>query len=98
MRIIKPKFWSKKYNLISILLLPISFFLQLLIKLKESLTVQQNFAIPIICVGNIYLGGTGKTPLSILITQELLRLGKKPALIKKYYPETELIITHKQTE
>lgn len=87
MRIIKPKFWSKKYNLISILLLPISFFLQLLIKLKESLTVQQNFAIPIICVGNIYLGGTGKTPLSILITQELLRLGKKPALIKKYYPD-----------
>jgi len=87
MKILKPKFWSKKYNLISILLLPISFFLQLFIRLKERFTIQRNFAIPVICVGNIYLGGTGKTPLSILIVQELLKNGKRPALIKKYYSD-----------
>ena len=30
-----------------------------------------------ICVGNIYIGGTGKTPLSILIGKELVKNGKK---------------------
>ena len=45
------------------------------------------FKIPIICVGNIYIGGTGKTPLSILITKELMKHKKRPALIKKYYSD-----------
>ena len=36
MKILKPKFWERKNNLIALLLLPISFFLQLLI-LKKNL-------------------------------------------------------------
>ena len=27
-----------------------------------------SFKIPIVCIGNIYVGGTGKTPLSILVS------------------------------
>lgn len=38
-----------------------------------------------ICIGNIYLGGTGKTPLSILINNELEKLKKKSVIIKKFY-------------
>tara|TARA_A100000164_G_scaffold119839_1_gene105889 strand:- start:120 stop:1049 length:930 start_codon:yes stop_codon:yes gene_type:complete len=85
MKILKPKFWEKKNNLISILLLPISFFLQILITIKKKITIEHSFKIPIICVGNIYLGGTGKTPASILIANELKKHKKKPAIIKKYY-------------
>ena len=33
------------------------------------------------------MGGTGKTPLSILIVKELRKHNKKPAIIKKYYSE-----------
>ena len=40
-----------------------------------------------ICVGNIYLGGTGKTPLSLLIAEELKALGKKPVIVKKFYED-----------
>ena len=43
------------------------------------------FKIPIICVGNIYLGGTGKTPLSIYIAKELLKTGAKPIILRKFY-------------
>ena len=85
MKILKPKFWEKNNNLISLLLSPISFFLQLLIIIKKKLTFEHSFKIPVICVGNIYLGGTGKTPLCILIAKELKKHNKKPALIKKYY-------------
>ena len=38
-----------------------------------------------ICVGNIYIGGTGKTPLAIEICKILLKINKKPAFIKKNY-------------
>ena len=55
--------------------------------IKKRLTIQYSFKIPIICVGNIYLGGTGKTPLSIMIAHELKKLKRNPAIIKKYYSE-----------
>ena len=35
MMILKPKFWNKKNSLISLLLIPISFLLQLLIAIKK---------------------------------------------------------------
>ena len=41
------------------------------------------------CVGNIYLGGTGKTPLSILLANELNKKGKKTAIVRKYYSSHE---------
>ena len=75
MRVLKPKFWEKN-NLISLLLLPISLFFQFLIQIKKKLTIENSFKIPIICIGNIYIGGTGKTPLSILIAKELKKLKK----------------------
>ena len=87
MKILKPKFWEKNNNLISLLLFPISIFLQLLIIIKKKFTSEHSFKIPVICIGNIYLGGTGKTPLSILIAKELRKHNKKPAIIKKYYSE-----------
>ena len=35
--------------------------------------------------GNIYVGGTGKTPIAIFLANELNRLGKKPVILRKYY-------------
>ncbi len=85
MKIFKPKFWDKKKNIISILLLPFSLTLQLVIFLMKKITFKYNCNIPVICIGNLYLGGTGKTPLSISLAIELSKIGKKPAIIKKFY-------------
>ena len=38
-----------------------------------------------ICVGNIYLGGTGKTPLVREIFNIVNSFGKKAAFVKKYH-------------
>ena len=87
MKFLKPKFWDNNNNLIPYFLLPISFFLQLLVKIKNYFIHQHNCRIPIICVGNIYLGGTGKTPLAIKIAEELIKIKKKPSVIKKFYSD-----------
>jgi len=85
MKFFKPKFWESKNNIYSILLWPISIIVQIFISLKKILIISKKFNIPIICVGNVYLGGTGKTPISIEIAKELEIKRKKPVIIKKYY-------------
>ena len=89
MKMLKPKFWSQKNSLLSFILFPLSIFLQILIYLKKKITKKRKVSIPVICVGNIYLGGTGKTPLSIEIVKILEKLNKKTAIIKKSYKDHE---------
>ena len=86
MKLYKPKFWDHK-NFISLSLFPVSLIIQLIILLKKKFTKVSSFKIPIVCIGNIYVGGTGKTPLSILVSKELSKIGKKPVIIRKYYKE-----------
>ncbi len=83
----KPKFWDyKKPNILSYFLLPLTlpiiinnFFLnRKKIQRAKQKTKQ-------ICIGNIYIGGTAKTPLTIKIYQVLESLGFKTATVKKFY-------------
>ncbi|MDB9744727.1 tetraacyldisaccharide 4'-kinase, partial [Pelagibacteraceae bacterium] len=85
MKLNKPKFWDTKNNLFSILLFPISLIILLFIFFKKKFTKAIEFNIPIICVGNIYIGGTGKTPTTIFLANELSKKGKKPVILRKYY-------------
>jgi tetraacyldisaccharide 4'-kinase len=85
MRLNKPKFWDTKNNFTSILLFPLSLIVLIFIYIKKKITKAIKFNIPIICVGNIYIGGTGKTPTSIFLVKELVRLGKNPVILRKFY-------------
>ena len=80
MRINKPNFWKSK-NLISVLLFPFSLIVIMVTFFKNRFIKPTKFKIPIICVGNIYLGGTGKTPLSIFLAKEFEIRGKNPVIV-----------------
>ena len=88
MKIKKPYFWDlPKPNIISYFLIPFSiliiirnFFLKFIKKKKSS-------NIKTICIGNIYIGGTGKTSLTIKVYEILNKLNKKIATVKKYYSD-----------
>jgi tetraacyldisaccharide 4'-kinase len=41
--------------------------------------------VPVIIVGNIYVGGVGKTPVVIAIVQELVALGWNPGVVSRGY-------------
>lgn len=89
-KLFKPKFWDiKTINIFSILLFPLSLITIVLIFLKKKISKKKVFEIPIICVGNIYIGGTGKTPTSILLSKELSILGFKPVIVRKFYANHE---------
>jgi len=82
----KPKFWdSEQVSFFSIALLPITLLIKFISLSKFFFTRAKKFPIPVICVGNIYLGGTGKTPLCTEIYSILKSLKKKPTFIKKKY-------------
>ena len=51
---------------------------------KKNLVSSYEYNVPIICVGNIYIGGTGKTPLTIFL-YHVFKKKFRPAIIKKYY-------------
>jgi tetraacyldisaccharide 4'-kinase len=87
MKFKKPKFWDyQRPNLLSYILLPLTFPLILnnffLNKKKDK---KKNYKPKKICVGNIYVGGTAKTPLTIKIYQILNKLDINACTIKKYY-------------
>jgi|TARA_B110000261_G_C13009215_1_gene327409 tetraacyldisaccharide 4'-kinase len=94
----KPKFWDfKKPNYLSYLLLPFTlpiiinnFFLNF--KKKKIKDIKT------ICFGNIYVGGTAKTPLAIKLNQILQELDFNTAIIKKLYNnqvDEQKLITNK---
>ena len=87
MKFKKPKFWDyEKPNFFSYFLLPISFLLLILNYFKTiSVRRTEKLSIKTICVGNIYLGGTGKTSLSIKINEILNENKIKSCFIKKDY-------------
>jgi len=86
MNFFKPNFWDKnQISFVSVFLLPISLLIKVLASFKRLITKSNHFSIPIICVGNIYLGGTGKTPLCIEIFSILKNLQMNPAFIRKKY-------------
>ena len=89
MKFLKPKFWESRNNIMAILLRPISLLFYILTALRKSFISPKKFKIPIICVGNIYVGGTGKTPVSIMIANILKTNNKNPAIIKKFYKDHE---------
>ena len=83
MKFKKPKFWDyKKPSILSYLFLPISFLFKIFKSLKNLTTKKKKYSqIKTICVGNIYLGGTGKTSLSLKIN-EILKDKIKTCFIK----------------
>ena len=67
------------------MLFPVSLLIKVLSLFKRFVIKTNQSSIPIICVGNIYLGGTGKTPLCIEIFLILKNLNMNPVFVRKKY-------------
>jgi len=84
---IKPKFWDYKYlNLPALILLPFTIVIRLSNFFFRFYPKINNKKIISICVGNIYIGGTGKTPTTIKLYNLIRKLEKRVATGKKFHP------------
>ena len=83
-----PEFWYKK-DLISrfktLLLLPFSIIWILLSLIKRNFAKRYKSHLKVICIGNLSIGGTGKTPFSIQTYKILEILGYKPVFLTRGY-------------
>ena len=89
MKFKKPKFWDyEKPNVSAYLLWPISVVIKLVNYLRAKIKNKKKYSsIKTICVGNIYLGGTGKTSLCLKINEMLNKANIRSCFIKKYYKD-----------
>ena len=84
-----PNFWKKNNNLIEkiiiIILLPFSFLYFLISKIYRKIKKTRKVGIPVICVGNINTGGSGKTPLVIYLTNLLKKKKINTHIVSRGY-------------
>ncbi|WP_443643162.1 tetraacyldisaccharide 4'-kinase [Candidatus Levibacter sp. Uisw_134_01] len=83
-----PEFWYKK-DVISrfktLLLIPFSIIWILLSLIKKNFAKRYKSHLKVICIGNLSIGGTGKTPFSIQTYKILEILGYKPVFLTRGY-------------
>ncbi|MDR2603642.1 MAG: tetraacyldisaccharide 4'-kinase [Puniceicoccales bacterium] len=75
---------------VSLILLPLSFLFTLIVKTRHFLYAKRIFTsdvlgCPVIVVGNLTVGGTGKTPVVEKIARELHERGRKVAILSRGY-------------
>ena len=84
-----PDFWSRKYSAISICLLPISvlyyIFYKIFKKSREYFKKKIKLKSKVICIGNITIGGSGKTPSCIFLSKMLKNAGYNVVFLTRGY-------------
>jgi tetraacyldisaccharide 4'-kinase len=82
----KPKFWDfKKPNFFAYLLYPFTIFVEIHNIISTVIPKKKFTEIKTICVGNLYIGGTGKTPTSLFLYNLLKKNNINPVIAKKFY-------------
>lgn len=84
-----PGFWNKPKGIRAFFLFPLAriFAAATALRLKSGPFFDPG--IPVICVGNLNVGGTGKTPVVISLIEELAARGQVPAVISRGYGGSE---------
>jgi len=82
--------WQQKNLLYYLVLIPLSYLFSCLVLMrrlayKVGLFRSYQLAVPVIVVGNINLGGSGKTPVVIWLVEQLKQAGYEPGVISRGY-------------
>lgn len=80
-----PEFWAKPGHAAAVALTPLSWLWRAAMALDVARTRPQRVGVPILSVGNLVLGGAGKTPVTLALAERLVRLGAQPHVLSKGY-------------
>lgn len=76
--------WSHR-GIAATLLYPLSLVYLAIARSKAAKVNPIELPVPVVVVGNIYVGGTGKTPITIALVRELKAAGFTPGIISRGY-------------
>ena len=82
-------------NLVSLFLIPLSFIYICLFYIRALFYKNKKFSVPIICIGNINIGGTGKTSTLLTLIEEIKKKGKKVSVLLRGYGSSNKSIFYK---
>lgn len=80
-----PQFWHRPPGVLSGLLTPISWLAAAITARRVRQGPDFKADVPVICVGNINIGGTGKTPTTMALAQLLTQAGHRPHVVSRGY-------------
>ena len=97
MKLQAPAYWQRR-GAIAVLLYPLSLVFRVLVWLRRQsfqhgLKKRTTASVPVIVVGNISVGGAGKTPLVIALAEQLADLGRAPGIVSRGYGGSETAAT-----
>lgn len=79
-----PSFWNRK-GAVALLLAPLGKLYGASVAFKAAHASPYRAPMPVICVGNLTAGGTGKTPVAIAIAEALKARGVRPVFLTRGY-------------
>ena len=80
-----PQFWYEPNTWKAKFLYPLGYFYNLLTWLRGKLAKPQSYSCLTICIGNLNVGGTGKTPTTIALAQHFLKKGLQVHVVSRGY-------------
>lgn len=83
-----PDFWQSRGALAS-LLSPLGVLYGASVAFKARRAKPHDAGMPVICIGNLTAGGSGKTPIAIAVAQALRARGRKPFFLTRGYGGSE---------
>lgn len=78
-----PEFWWKKPGVLATVLLPFSWVYGNISSRRIQNARSRRASIPVLCVGNFTVGGSGKTPLALAVAKAAIAAGLKPGFITR---------------
>ncbi|MEM8915685.1 MAG: tetraacyldisaccharide 4'-kinase, partial [Pseudomonadota bacterium] len=81
----QPDFWSRPPGVLSNLLSPASAVFRLLGILQSQIAFPDKMEVPVVCIGNVNVGGTGKTPTALAIADRLKHSGMDVHFLTRGY-------------
>ncbi len=84
-----PDFWFRKPGITARMLAPLGALYAAGTRRRLARGARADAGVPLICVGNINAGGTGKTPTTIMLAQHLLARGVDVHVVSRGYGGTE---------
>lgn len=80
-----PSFWQQEASIYTRALSPLSCLYQMIGRKRYHGVTPQSINAPVVCVGNITVGGAGKTPVALAIARYFLQEGKAPVFLSRGY-------------